>query len=227
MASSPASPLEYNEHTGEPFIRLPHPYKNIILTPPRLSDVAALMAVLNDPKVYLTLEGPPNPYLESDAMAQLARITKECAESLREFHEAEEARRAGDTSRQFVSSHPLRYIREVREDGTDIFLGDLRITRCNYRDIENVAEKARMAEANQAREAGDAEIVWCVAGAHMRLISYIASLCWLGPRYPRKLAPWQGNHDCRTRDRHATLDDSPDERTLDTRRDVRREHGKR
>lgn len=167
MSNFPASTLEYNRRTGEPFIRLPHPHENLILTPPRLTDVAALMAVLNDPKVYLTLEGPPNPYLESHAVDWLERIIKASADSLREFREVEEARRAGDTSRQFVGSHPIRYIREVQEDGTDIFLGDVLIDRCGYPDVENGTEKAGLVKANEAREIGDEEIVWCVGGEHI------------------------------------------------------------
>ena len=69
-------PLFYSP-TGEPYITLPSPHDNIILTPPRTipnpngidaeplipeADLSAITTNLNDPRIYLFLEGPPVPY---------------------------------------------------------------------------------------------------------------------------------------------------------------------
>lgn len=54
-------PLEINPLTREPFLRLRgHP--NIIITPPRLTDVPFIVPALNDEQVYTWLIGPPFPY---------------------------------------------------------------------------------------------------------------------------------------------------------------------
>jgi hypothetical protein len=54
--------LRANPTTGEVFLRLPAPHENIIITPPRESDAADLVLILNDPRVYKFLVGPPIPY---------------------------------------------------------------------------------------------------------------------------------------------------------------------
>ena len=59
-------PLEVNQTTGEPFLRL-RQHQGIILTPPRPSDAEALVQHLNDPLVYQNLAGTPYPYLHGKA----------------------------------------------------------------------------------------------------------------------------------------------------------------
>lgn len=62
MPQSQLHPLKVNPSTGEPYLPLKsHP--NVILTPPRLSDIPLLPALLNDPGVHVWLVGPPYPYL--------------------------------------------------------------------------------------------------------------------------------------------------------------------
>lgn len=154
MSEEQPSGLQYNPHTGEPFIRLASPHDNLVLTPPRLSDAAALHAMMQDPRVYKTLAGPPYPYRESDATAWLALITQQAADALREWH-------AGGGA-QPASACPVRYIREVRADGTDVFLGDIDVHRCAYPDVQDAAAQARLAAQNAARAPGDPAIEWCI-----------------------------------------------------------------
>jgi hypothetical protein len=45
-------PLQLNPNINEPFLRLPVPYDNIILTPFRTSDANALTVIMNDEHVY-------------------------------------------------------------------------------------------------------------------------------------------------------------------------------
>jgi RimJ/RimL family protein N-acetyltransferase len=51
-----------NPKTGEPFLRLLS-HKNIIITPPRLSDAPLYVPILNDERVIHWLSSPPYPYL--------------------------------------------------------------------------------------------------------------------------------------------------------------------
>lgn len=54
-------PLEVNQSTKEPFLRLrAHP--NIIITPPRESDIPYIIPPMNDSRVHVWLNGPPYPY---------------------------------------------------------------------------------------------------------------------------------------------------------------------
>ncbi|EKM53522.1 uncharacterized protein PHACADRAFT_259941 [Phanerochaete carnosa HHB-10118-sp] len=161
MAAAAAPPLQYNSRTGEPFIRLPSPHENLILTPPRPSDVAANYSWMTDPKVYKMLEGPPFPYLESNAISWNEIITTQAAEAMREFQEAQAAERSTGT-KTFVGTCPVRYIREVQEDGSDVALGDIDAHRCQFPAVRDPDEKARLAEENNARELGDPDIVWCI-----------------------------------------------------------------
>ncbi|KAJ7242581.1 acyl-CoA N-acyltransferase [Mycena haematopus] len=90
-------PLEVNPKTGEPFLRLLS-HKNIILTPPRLSDAPFLIPLLNDERVIHWLSSPPYPYLPEHAEWFLNHIKPIL---------------------KIVDGCPVRTIREVREDGTE------------------------------------------------------------------------------------------------------------
>jgi hypothetical protein len=62
MANPQLHPFEINPHTGEPFLRLRN-NRNIILTPPRPSDVTPYLSILNDPRVYQWMIGLSIPHL--------------------------------------------------------------------------------------------------------------------------------------------------------------------
>lgn len=172
MSAQSATPISYNPTTGEPFLRLPSPHENIILTPPRMTDVAAVTAIMHDPKVYTRLEGPPYPYNESHAVGWLTAIVKECADALRELRDAEAAQPP-----KLVRSCPVRYIREVQEDGTDVLLGDIEFrSACTFPDVQDQDERAKRAQANAARDFGDPERAWCVGST----LAY--SACIVGDR---------------------------------------------
>ena len=160
MTESPQ--LEYDAYTGEPFLRLPHPYDHIIITPPRLSDASELKALLNDPKVYLTLHGPPFPYLEEHAVGWLKLVTQQADRALHEFLEREEFGKDDSVFGGLVRSCPVRYIRELHEDGTDVLLGDIDVHRCQYPDVEDIDQRERLSRENAVRELGDPELAWCI-----------------------------------------------------------------
>ncbi|KAJ6601265.1 acyl-CoA N-acyltransferase [Mycena vulgaris] len=112
-------PLEVNPETGEPFLRLAS-HKNIIVTPPRLSDAPFLIALLNDERVYDWLASPPYPYLPEHAEWWMNQIKPASDKLLAELEAARD-----DETLKIVDDCPVRHLREVRDDGTEIFLGDI------------------------------------------------------------------------------------------------------
>ncbi|KAJ7292733.1 acyl-CoA N-acyltransferase [Mycena rebaudengoi] len=121
MDNPQLQPLEVNPHTGEPFLRL-RSHKNIIITPPRLSDAPSWVTLLNDERIYRWLCSPPYPYLPEHAEAKLKEETA-AADKL--FAELETAR--DDVTLKIVDGCPVWSIREVKDDGTDVFIGKIRI----------------------------------------------------------------------------------------------------
>ncbi|KAH8099283.1 hypothetical protein BXZ70DRAFT_289672 [Cristinia sonorae] len=154
---SPLSPLLVNPATGEAYLQLPSPHENIIITPPRMSDAPDIIHHMSDPLVYKWLQGPPHPYLPSHAEYWLAQIKPPCDEILKHF----------DTELEqptWMEVCPVRTLREVRPDGTDIMLGDIGIDRCGFPDVQDLEERERLSRENMARPTGDPEIVWCIGG---------------------------------------------------------------
>ncbi|KAJ7664933.1 acyl-CoA N-acyltransferase, partial [Mycena rosella] len=117
--NSQLQPLEVNPTTAEPFLRLLL-HNNIILTPPRLSDGPAMIPLFNDERVYHWLSSPPFPYLPEHAEWWLNQAKEKSDKLLAELEAAQ-----GDSAPKIVNGCPVGTIREVKEDGTDIFLGSI------------------------------------------------------------------------------------------------------
>ncbi|KAJ7361139.1 acyl-CoA N-acyltransferase [Mycena albidolilacea] len=115
-------PLEVNPKTGEPFLRLLS-HKNIIITPPRLSDAPLYVSILNDERVIHWLSSPPYPYLLEHGEWWVNQAKPQSDKLLAELEEAR-----NDPTLKIVDACPVGSIREVKEDGTDIFLGNIDIT---------------------------------------------------------------------------------------------------
>ncbi|KAF7370960.1 Gnat family [Mycena sanguinolenta] len=149
--------LEYNSTTGEPFLRLPAPFTNFIITPPRLSDAAPSVEIMTQPSVAKWMG--PSILLEYNVDKATAWLTKLKAET----DAATEELRATAQTRGPVSACPLRHLREVQTDGTEIFLGDVGIWRSSWPEVLDAEERARLVTENNARPAGDPEIAWHVS----------------------------------------------------------------
>ncbi|KAH7920687.1 hypothetical protein BV22DRAFT_1039546, partial [Leucogyrophana mollusca] len=158
MARSQLYPLEVNPTTGEPFLRLPAPNENIIITPPRLSDELCLAPIINHPKVSVWLEGPPIPYLDEYALPWLKSLIEKTDAVLTELREEE--KRNPDGPLKIVGDCPVRHLREVLEDGSDIYIGDLGINRAQLEEVLDKDERAKQVEVNNAKEIGDPTIRW-------------------------------------------------------------------
>ncbi|KAI8990554.1 acyl-CoA N-acyltransferase [Trametes punicea] len=160
MSKSQFPPLQFNPQTGEPFLRLPSPHDNIIITPPRMSDAPTIVSYMNDPALYHWLEGPPFPYLPEHADSWLKRVKKDADAALSELERASAAHPDGPPV--LVSSCPVRSLREVREDGSELFLGDITLIRERWPDVMDKEVKESLARPNAEKAVGDPDIVWCI-----------------------------------------------------------------
>ena len=77
-----------------------------------------------------------------------------------------------DATLKVVGEFPVRAIREVQEDGTDIYIGDIGISRCVYGELmsnlhgvdwENASERKRI---NDSLDLGDPSILWSIGGKY-------------------------------------------------------------
>lgn len=167
-------PLEVNPRTQEPFLRLrKHP--NVIITPPRESDAPHLLPPLNDERVHVWLNSPPFPYtygmscivaiIESwlaecasleHAQTWINKIKLDCDQGLKELVDALENEKSPT-----LTHSPVRFLREVQEDGSDVFLGDVGFSRCSDILLEDAKYDN---DANLELPAGDGDIVWTIGG---------------------------------------------------------------
>jgi hypothetical protein len=173
-------PLEVNPQTGEPFLRLPAPHQNIIITPAREGDQSALIQHLNDPAIYKWLEGPPVPYLPEDANSWVPLIKEQSDAILESLRKSEED--FPDGPLQFVNDCPVRHLREVKEDGTDVLIGDIGFRRGPFEEVLDKAERKRMQEENACKQAGDPTIQFVVGGT-LVLWSYDSELIFITVSY--------------------------------------------
>ncbi|KAJ3789957.1 acyl-CoA N-acyltransferase [Lentinula aff. detonsa] len=165
MLQSQFHPLKTNASTGELYLPLEY-HPNIILTTPRLSDIPKLPDLLNDPGVCIWLRGPPYPYEIEHSEEWVTKLVEETEEILQELKDAE-----GNDTLKLVGGSPVRCIREIKEDGTDVLIGDIHLRRCETMELapgmKNDSESWEdspklLGVANMRRENGDPEILWSV-----------------------------------------------------------------
>ncbi|KAF7302876.1 N-acetyltransferase domain-containing protein [Mycena kentingensis (nom. inval.)] len=116
-------PLESHPKTGEPILRLQvlkHP--NIILTPPRLSDASAIVPLLTATSGSTRGLAAYRIHIISvpDAEWWLSKVVPLCDALLAKATEAE-----SQADKILFDGCPTRIIRELHDDGTDTFLGDI------------------------------------------------------------------------------------------------------
>lgn len=207
MPGSQLYPLEINPQTGEPFLRLPAPNDNIILTAPRMSDARSLAPIINDPRVSIWLEGPPIPYRDEYAEEWLAHIVKQSEDILAELREEEGLNPDGPL--KLVGGCPVRHIREVLPDGTDIYLGDIGINRAQMEEVLDPDERKKAVEANNEKAVGDPSIVWTFGGMdNIGPARGVMLTDW--DRLPCAHAPRTGHHECGNGDDAEQVGDSAD-----------------
>jgi len=181
--------FEIDFHRNEPYLRLPGRHSNIIITPPRLSDAPAIVSILNDPRVYPTLEGPPYPYEVDSAIEWLSFVKSKTDEAWARIQKAPDGK---------FGASPVRIIRQINEDGSQTYLGDCGIDRWGFLDIECNEEREQFQTANLSRADGDGQVVWTIGGivvslSHSFLENDSATRLFGGQ------SPWNGHHECSTR----------------------------
>ena len=72
-----------------------------------------------------------------------------------------------DQTLKIVGECPVRAIREVRDDSTDIYIGDIGISRCHYGELIDLngvdwENGSKRKEENDALEVGDPRILWAI-----------------------------------------------------------------
>ncbi|KIJ38427.1 hypothetical protein M422DRAFT_104847, partial [Sphaerobolus stellatus SS14] len=146
--------LQLHEETKEPFLRLPPPHSNIILTPPRVNDeeISAIVSILNVEKVTKWLQGPPFPYKPEHAKYWLEENKQSTDAIIKEIESKEPG--------YFIGGCPVRILREITEDGREIFLGDCGIDAWGFEEIADQEERKRLVEENSKKEPGDPDKEW-------------------------------------------------------------------
>ncbi|KAF8516745.1 GNAT domain-containing protein [Hysterangium stoloniferum] len=190
-------PILLNEKTNEPYLRLPSPHSNIILTPPRQTDAERIVELLNDRRIVDWLEGPPYPYEIDHARQWIERTDHLVQKVLDEL----KTKPVGE----FVGGCPVRCLREIKDDGEEIFLGDCGIDEWGYVDVDDIEERKRLINDNFERPSGHPDKEWgfgdYLATSHhgkgiMSLVVKTLMDQWIVPRMGAKkisVNVWKGN----------------------------------
>ncbi len=160
MAHTYIHPLQVDLKTGEPYLRLPFPHDDIIVTPCRPEDVSAIAKVLNDPDIYKWLYSPKYPVLEDQAQERLNRFMKGCKDALKELEDVHAADPSGVN--HFVGSCPVKVIREVKEDGTQVYIGEFGVRRHDFFYVRDIEKREALVGENSRRVVGDPEMIWSI-----------------------------------------------------------------
>ena len=205
--------FQVNPTTGEVFLRLPAPHENIIITPPRDSDAADIAIILNDPRVYKNLIGPPLPYHPHHAEEWLKKTKNESDKILEDLREG----------KTMVDGCPVQHIREVRPDGTDLFLGDLSVSRNGWPEVTDEELRENMTKENLDKPVGDPSIVWTLGGMLQSTAEHLQPVLTfhrLSPAQPSR----QRDHVRSHRYSNQPMDGTPLERSQDPRGSIRGQH---
>ncbi|KAJ5960603.1 uncharacterized protein N7479_007753 [Penicillium vulpinum] len=172
--------VHYNPLTKEPYLQLPAPCANIIITPHRehqIEETSAVMTeILNDSRVYRWLEGPPYPFLPEhgvDWVKMKIAEHKDILATLRKEFERSESQLQSDSANgqeepKFFDKCPFVCIREVTErDPTtgaplqDVLVGDFTLSRYAFYELRPSSwEFALVQKHNNELPAGHKDIVW-------------------------------------------------------------------
>ncbi|KAL4062581.1 hypothetical protein J3A83DRAFT_4310396 [Scleroderma citrinum] len=160
---SQLSPLEIKSALDEPFLRLLAPHQNIIVTPPREGDEEHLFTLFSDTTVAACFDVIPIPFLRDHGRAMLDKEKGEADALLDELHTLE--KESPGRALKFVGGCPLKYVREVQENGTDAFIGYIRVGRARYNDVFTKEERNARYDENRERPVGDSSIRWDIGVA--------------------------------------------------------------
>ena len=172
--------IHYNQLTKEPYLRLPAPRSNIIITPHRLGNIDenadALARILNDPNVYPWLERTPYPYLHEHGVEWIEAHCKENKEVLstlrKHLEQGEIPNPKSADGQEFFDNCPFTCIREVLAEDPDTgaplkdrLIGDMKLARYTfYEHLYDSEERSKAQLKNDELPAGDENIIWTLGG---------------------------------------------------------------
>jgi hypothetical protein len=140
---------------GSPFIPFPAPHEDLRLSVSIYTDGEVMQKILNDPRVYTNLLGPPFPYTQKSWDEWWLISSKVSDDSITELQEIQQGKR-----KWVGAGSPITVIRKMNSDGTGVFIGNIGIRRREFFSIQNEVERKRAKDENDALEAGDPRIVW-------------------------------------------------------------------
>lgn len=171
--------FHYNLLTKEPYLQLPAPCANIIITPYRehqIEETSAVMTeILNDSRVYSWLVGPPYPFLPEHGVdwvkMKIAENENILSTLQREFETSQSQQGGGSDGKEepeLFDKCPLVCIREVTErdpaTGTplrDVLIGEISLTRYSFYELRPDSPELALAQKqNNDLPAGHKDIVW-------------------------------------------------------------------
>ena len=121
-----------------------------------------------------------------------------------------------DATLKAVGEFPVRALREIQEDGSDIFIGDIGISRCGYGELmdlngvdwENASERKKF---NDSLELGNPSILWSIVGTYQEASSFYLTRIYIYERFPDAEPLSPGYHDRHCRHIASRMGYSPDE----------------
>jgi RimJ/RimL family protein N-acetyltransferase len=106
--------------------------------------------------------GLPLPHLVEHAEKWICSVKDNSDSVLHELFKAEIDDPHGRP--KIVEGCPVNILREVREDGSEVYLGDISIKRYNWVEVADQDQKSRLLEENTRRSVGDPDIIWGFGG---------------------------------------------------------------
>lgn len=130
----PPDAFKIDPITREIYIALPSPRASIRVTPPRVEqhDLDQTVDMMNSPSVYPQL-GDPYPYTEQDAIDFLSKHKERCINIIMHEILPKLASEEQEETEFVLSGSPVMSIREVQENGLDVYIGYIKIQRNMYR----------------------------------------------------------------------------------------------
>jgi len=115
---------------------------------------------MNDHRVFDWIAGPPYPYTLDDSRCWLGKVIPEANAILQQLEEAKD-----NPTPIIVGSCPLRSLRQIKEDGADVYIGSLGIMRCMHGELMspgavNWADKEKNEERNNSIAVGESSVLW-------------------------------------------------------------------
>ena len=116
----------------------------------------ALPDIMNDPSVYMNVSTPPYPYHLAHGQEYVRKMKEASAQVFRDMD--------GKNKDDLVEGFPVQVLREVKPDGSEVFIGIVDICRYRFADILDSELRKTMIAVNEEKRLGDPDIVWELMG---------------------------------------------------------------